>query len=53
MALGLAYVSAATQAIDGGGSDVTRRLDADQLLRQQGILEPRRWLALHAPGFRH
>jgi len=53
MALGLAYVSAATQAIDGRGSDVARELEADQLLRQQGIVEPRRWLAFHAPGFRH
>ena len=53
MALGLAYVSAATQAVESNGSDLARGLEADQLLREQGIREPRRWLALHAPGFRH
>jgi hypothetical protein len=52
MALGLAYVSAATRVVDGSGSDV-KRPRADQLLREQGIREPGRWLALHAPGFRH
>lgn len=49
MALGLTYVAAAEHAL--GGSEGPGPLAAEASLRRQGIIQPRAWLALHAPGF--
>jgi len=49
MALGLTYVAAAEHAL--GDAEGAGRLAAEASLRRQGIIQPRAWLALHAPGF--
>jgi hypothetical protein len=49
MALGLTYVAAAEHAL--GAPEGSRQLAAEASLRRQGIIHPRAWLALHAPGF--
>jgi eukaryotic-like serine/threonine-protein kinase len=50
MGLGLTYVAAAEHAL-GAGAEGSRQLGAEASLRRQGIIQPRAWLALHAPGF--
>jgi eukaryotic-like serine/threonine-protein kinase len=51
MVLALVYVAAAESTLGGAPGDVERWSACERSLRRQGIVKPRAWLALLAPGF--
>lgn len=51
MVLAEVYVAAAESTLGGTPADSAKWLACELSLRLQGIVEPRAWLSLHAPGF--